>query len=168
MAIRTIREIGDTVLEKKCKEITEVTPRIKTLIADMLDTMYDARGVGLAAPQVGVLKQITVIDIGEGPIILMNPKMVETSGEQSGYEGCLSLPGKLGTVVRPLYAKVEAFDENMQKIVVEGEGLMARALCHELDHLQGRNFVSLVEGELYDSEDIKEDMAEEPIEDEEE
>jgi peptide deformylase len=155
MAIRTIREIGDTVLEKRCKEIAEVTPRIKTLIADMLDTMYDARGVGLAAPQVGVLKQITVIDIGEGPVILINPEMVKMRGDQSGYEGCLSLPGKLGTVVRPAYVKVEALDENMQPIVVEGEGLMARALCHELDHLQGVNFVSLVEGELYDTEEIE-------------
>ena len=160
MAIRAIREIGDAVLDKQCKEVKVVTTRIEVLIEDMLDTMYDAQGVGLAAPQVGILKQITVIDIGEGPVILINPKVVEVRDEQSGYEGCLSLPGKLGIVVRPGYAKVEALDENMTPIVVEGEGLMARALCHEIDHLQGKNFVRLVDGELYDAEDIEAESAE--------
>jgi peptide deformylase len=156
MAIRTIREIGDTVLDTQCKEVKTVTPRIKILIEDMLDTMYDAKGVGLAAPQVGVLRQITIIDIGEGPVILINPQILETSGEQSAYEGCLSLVGKLGMVTRPNYVKVQAFDEDMQPIVVEGEGLMARAICHEVDHLQGKNFVRLVEGELYDAEEVEE------------
>lgn len=167
MAIRTIREIGDTVLEKKCKEIKSMTARTKILIEDMLETMYDARGVGLAAPQVGVLKQITVIDIGEGPVILINPQIIETNGEQSAYEGCLSLAGKLGIVTRPNYVKVQAFDEEMQPIVVEGEGLMARALCHEIDHLQGENFVRLVEGELQDADEITEMSDDEELENEE-
>ena len=108
MAIRKIREIGDDVLEKVCKEVTDMTDRTKVLIEDMLDTMYDAMGVGLAAPQVGILKRIVVIDIGEGPIILVNPEILETAGEQTGEEGCLSLPGKSGTVTRPNYVKVKA------------------------------------------------------------
>ena len=112
MAIRKIREIGDDVLEKVCKEVTDMTDRTKVLIEDMLDTMYDAMGVGLAAPQVGILKRIVVIDIGEGPIILVNPEILETAGEQTGEEGCLSLPGKSGTVTRPNYVKVKALNED--------------------------------------------------------
>ena len=104
MALRKIREFGDEVLNKECKEVTKMTIRTKVLINDMLDTMYEAMGVGLAAPQVGILKRIVVIDIGEGPIILINPEIIETSGEQTGEEGCLSLPGKAGTVTRPTYA----------------------------------------------------------------
>ena len=100
MALRKIREFGDEVLNKECKEVTKMTIRTKVLINDMLDTMYEAMGVGLAAPQVGILKRIVVIDIGEGPIILINPEIIETSGEQTGEEGCLSLPGKAGTVTR--------------------------------------------------------------------
>ena len=156
MAIRTIREMGDSVLGKKCKEVKEMNYRTQLLIADMLETMYDAGGVGLAAPQVGILKQITVIDIGEEvPVILVNPKIVENDGEQSGYEGCLSLPGKLGIVTRPDYVKVEALNEHMEPITVEGEGLMARALCHEIDHLHGATFVGLVEGELVDADELQ-------------
>ena len=109
MALRTIREFGDEVLNKECKEVTKMTLRTKVLINDMLDTMYEAMGVGLAAPQVGILKRIVVIDIGEGPIVLINPVILETSGEQTGEEGCLSLPGKAGIVTRPNYAKVKAF-----------------------------------------------------------
>ena len=137
MAIRKIREMGDDVLTKVCKEVEKVTPRTKVLIDDMFDTMYDAMGVGLAAPQVGVLKRIVTIDVGEGPILLINPEIIETSGEQTGEEGCLSVPGKSGVVTRPNYVKVRAFDEDMKEIVLEGEGLLARAFCHEIDHLDG-------------------------------
>ena len=110
MALRTIREFGDEVLNKECKEVTKMTLRTQVLINDMLDTMYEAMGVGLAAPQVGVLKRIVVIDVGEGPIVLINPVILETSGEQTGEEGCLSLPGKAGMVTRPNYAKVKALN----------------------------------------------------------
>ena len=161
MAIRKIREIGDDVLEKVCKEVTDMTDRTKVLIEDMLDTMYDAMGVGLAAPQVGILKRIVVIDIGEGPIILVNPEILETAGEQTGEEGCLSLPGKSGTVPRPNYVKVKALNAEMEEVVYEGEGLLARAFCHEIDHLDGHLYVEKVEGELhsveYDDEFDEED-----------
>lgn len=150
MAIRKIREIGDDVLTKVCKEVEKVTPRTKVLIDDMFDTMYDAMGVGLAAPQVGVLKRIVTIDVGEGPILLINPEIIETSGEQTGEEGCLSVPGKSGVVTRPNYVKVRAFDKDMKEIVLEGEGLLARAFCHEIDHLDGHLYVEKVEGELED------------------
>ena len=137
MAIRKIRELGDEVLTKPCKEVTKMTLRTKILINDMLDTMYEAMGVGLAAPQVGILKRIVVIDVGEGPIILINPVIVETAGEQCGEEGCLSVPGKSGLVTRPKYVKVRALNEEMEEIELEGEELLARAFCHELDHLDG-------------------------------
>ena len=150
MAIREIREMGDEVLGKVCKEVKTITPRTLTLIEDMLDTMYDAYGVGLAAPQVGILKRIVVIDVGEGPIILINPEIIETSGEQTGNEGCLSVPGKAGCVTRPNYVKVKALDENMEEGIYEGEGLLARAFCHEIDHLDGHLYVEKVEGELHD------------------
>ena len=150
MAIRTIREIGDPVLEKKCKEVKEMTERTRELIDDMIETMYDAEGVGLAAPQVGILKRICVIDVGDGPIVLINPKVVETSGEQSGHEGCLSVPGKSGVVTRPNYAKGVALDENMETLEVEGTELLARGLLHETDHLDGHMYTELVEGPLYD------------------
>ncbi|MDF2609715.1 MAG: hypothetical protein K0R92_1189 [Lachnospiraceae bacterium] len=152
MAIRNIRTIGDSTLTKKSKEITEVTPKIKLLIEDMLDTMYEAQGVGLAAPQVGILKRLVVIDVspeGDSPIILINPVIMETSGEQTGEEGCLSVPGKSGTVTRPNYAKVKAFNENMDEITVEGTELLARALCHEIDHLDGVLYVDKVIGGLH-------------------
>jgi peptide deformylase len=151
MAIRTIREIGDPVLNKISKQVTEITPRIQDLIDDMFETMYEANGVGLAAPQVGVLKRIVVIDTtGEDPILLINPRIVETSGEQTGNEGCLSVPGKTGIVTRPNYVKVVAQDEELNEIVVEGEELLARAICHELEHLDGHLYVEKVEGELMD------------------
>lgn len=152
MALRTIRIQGDPVLEKKCKEITEITPKIEELIEDMLDTMYEANGVGLAAPQVGILKRVVVIDIGEGPVIMINPEILETSGEQTGDEGCLSLPGKAGQVTRPNYVKARAFDENMEEYIIEGEELMARAICHELDHLDGHMYTEKVEGQIHDVE----------------
>ena len=152
MAIRKVRELGDEVLRKRCKEVPKMTIRNKILINDMLDTMYEEGGVGLAAPQVGILKQIVVIDTGDGPIVLINPKIVEESGEQTGDEGCLSVPGKAGTVTRPYYVKVRAQNEDMEEIEIEGEELLARAICHEVDHLEGRMYVELVEGELHDVE----------------
>lgn len=159
MAIRKIREMGDPVLEKKCKEVKEVTPRIRELIDDMYDTLYEANGVGLAAPQVGILKRIVVIDTtGEDPILLINPKILETSGEQSGYEGCLSVPGKTGQVTRPNYVKVLAYDEDMKPFELEGTELLARAILHETDHLEGHLYVEKVEGPLQDveSEEVEE------------
>ena len=135
MALRTIRVQGDSVLTKKSRTVDKMTPRIGELITDMLDTMYDAMGVGLAAPQVGILKRIVVIDVGEGPIVLINPEILETSGEQTGDEGCLSVPGMAGQVTRPNYVKVKALDVNMDEQIYEGEGLLARAFCHEIDHL---------------------------------
>lgn len=157
MALRTIRVQGDSVLTKKSRTVDKMTPRIGELITDMLDTMYDAMGVGLAAPQVGILKCIVVIDVGEGPIVLINPEILETSGEQTGDEGCLSVPGMAGQVTRPNYVKVKALDVNMNEQIYEGEGLLARAFCHEIDHLDGKMYTELVEGELhkvtYDEED---------------
>jgi len=151
MAVRNIREMGDPVLNKTCKEVTEITPRIRDLIEDMLETMYEANGVGLAAPQVGILKRIVVIDVtGEDPYILVNPRIVEMSGEQTGSEGCLSVPGKAGIVTRPEYVKAVALDVNMQPFELEGTELLARAICHELDHLDGHLYVEKVEGELQD------------------
>ena len=157
MAIRKIRELGDDVLRKQSKPVDKMTIRTKLLINDMLDTMYESMGVGLAAPQVGILKQIVVIDVGEGPVVLINPEIVETSGEQTGDEGCLSVPGKAGQVTRPNYVKVKALNEDMEEIFVEGEELMARALCHEIDHLNGVVYVDLVEGELYTVPDAEEE-----------
>lgn len=150
MALRTIRVQGDSVLEKTCRPVKEMTPKIKELIGDMLDTMYEACGVGLAAPQVGILKRVVVIDIGEGPVVMVNPVILETSGEQTGDEGCLSIPGKAGQVTRPNYVKVRAFDENMEEYEIEGTELMARAMCHEIDHLDGHLYVEKVEGALHD------------------
>lgn len=149
MAIRNIREIGDPVLNKVSKEVTEVNDRTIDLINDMFETMYEADGVGLAAPQVGILKRIVVIDTtGEDPILLINPVIMETSGEQVGSEGCLSVPGKNGTVTRPNYVKVRAYDENMEPFEIEGTELLARAFCHEIEHLDGHLYVEKVEGEL--------------------
>ncbi len=153
MAIRNIREIGDPVLNKTCKPVTEVTERIAELIEDMFETMYDADGVGLAAPQVGILKRIVVIDVtGEDPILLINPVIIETSGEQTGNEGCLSVPGKTGVVTRPNYVKVRAYDEEMKPFEIEGTELLARAFCHEIEHLDGHLYVEKVEGELMSTE----------------
>ena len=162
MAIRNVRIQGDKVLEKKCKEVKEMTPRTRALIDDMFETMYDQSGVGLAAPQVGVLKRIVVIDTtGEDPYVLINPVIEETSGEQRGYEGCLSLPGKSGIVTRPNYVRVRALDENMQEYVLEGEELLARAICHECDHLDGIMYTSKVEGKIYDNSELPENEEEE-------
>lgn len=156
MAIRTIREMGDDVLTKECKEVKKMSIRTKILIDDMLDTMYEAGGVGLAAPQVGILKRIVVIDIGDGPIVLINPEIIETSGEQTGEEGCLSVPGKSGVVTRPNYVKVKALTEDMEEVTWEGTELLARAFCHEIDHLDGKLYVELAEGGIHDVEPMEE------------
>ena len=150
MALRQIRTVGDPVLTKTCKEIKEITPKILELADDMLETMYDANGVGLAAPQVGVLRRIVTIDIGEGPLVMINPRIIVADGEQTGGEGCLSLPGKAGQVTRPNHVIARAFDENMEEFEVEGTELLARAICHELDHLDGHMYTELVEGDIYD------------------
>ena len=156
MALRNIRVLGqdgDEILRKTAKEVTEMTPKIRELIDDMFDTMYEANGCGLAAPQIGIRKRIVVIDCGDDPIVLINPVILETSGEQTGSEGCLSVPGKCGTVTRPNYAKVKAFDEDMNEYIVEGEELLARCLCHEIDHLDGIMYVDKVEGDLSEVSD---------------
>lgn len=150
MALRTIRLQGDPVLTKTCKEVKEVTPRIRTLIDDMVETMYDANGVGLAGPQVGVLRRLAVVDIGDGAIVMINPVILEASGEQTGDEGCLSLPGKAGKVTRPNFVKVRAYNEKMEPYEIEATELLARAICHEVDHLDGHMYTEKVEGEIHD------------------
>lgn len=158
MAIRNIREIGDPVLNKKCKEVTEVNHRTLELIDDMFETMYEADGVGLAAPQVGILKRIVTIDVtGEDPILLINPVIMESSGEQTGNEGCLSVPGKTGIVTRPNYVKVKAYNQDMEPFELEGTELLARAICHELEHLDGHLYVEKVEGELMNIADLEQE-----------
>ena len=158
MAVRTIRVIGDEILYKECKPVKEMTQRVEELIEDMFETMYENNGVGLAAPQVGILKQIVVIDVDDGnQYVLINPEIIEQSGSQTGQEGCLSVPGKAGIVTRPQKVKVKALDENMEEFVLEGEDLLARAICHECAHLHGQLYVSLVEGELMDTtEEVEE------------
>ncbi|MCD8170063.1 MAG: peptide deformylase [Clostridiales bacterium] len=152
MAVRQIRIMGDDILTKKCKPVKEMTGRTMELIEDMFETMYEANGCGLAAPQVGVLKQIVTIDVDDGnQYVLINPEIIAQDGSQTGYEGCLSLLGKSGIVTRPNYVKVKALDENMEPFELEGEGLLARAICHEVAHLEGQMYVELVEGELVDA-----------------
>lgn len=150
MALRTIRIQGDPVLEKKCREITEVNKKIHVLIEDMLETMYEANGVGLAAPQVGILKRLVVMDCGEGPIVMINPVILETSGEQTGDEGCLSLPGKAALVTRPNYVKARFLDEDMEECEIEATELLARCICHECDHLDGHMYTEKAEGPVHD------------------
>ena len=158
MAIRNIREDGDEVLRKKCKPVEKMTERLRTLIDDMFDTMYEANGVGLAAPQVGVLRRIVVIDTYEdNPLVLVNPEIIESDGEQVGPEGCLSLPGLQGDVARPEHVVCKALDRDMKEITVEGEGLLARAICHELDHLDGILYKDLAIDGLYKVEPISQE-----------
>ena len=149
MAIRNIRLEEDEILRKISKPIKIMTAKINTLIDDMIDTMYDASGVGLAAPQVGILKRLVLIDVGDGPVVFINPEILEVSGEQTGDEGCLSFPGKAGVVTRPNYVKVKAFDRKMKEFTLEGTDLLARAICHEIDHLDGILYVDKVEGDVY-------------------
>jgi peptide deformylase len=159
MAVRNIRVEGDPILEKVCKPVSSMTDRTSELIDDMFETMYKAMGVGLAAPQVGILKRICVIDVsenGDEPICLINPVIVEKSEEtQTGLEGCLSVPGRSGEVTRANWVKVEALDRDMNPITLEGEGLLARAFQHEIDHLDGNLYLKLVEGEIYKNEDLE-------------
>ena len=162
MGIRKIVTLGDETLRKHCKPQEKFDKKLGTLLKDMADTMYKAEGVGLAAPQVGVLRRIVVIDVGEGPIVLVNPRIIEQDGEQEGMEGCLSVPGKIGQVTRPNHVIVEGLDADMNPVRVEGEELLARALCHELDHLEGVVYTSKVEGELYDAVDEDEEEEEVP------
>ena len=153
MALREIRVKGDPILNKVCKPVAAVTERTRELIDDMLDTMYEANGVGLAAPQIGILKRIFVIDVseeGDEPLVFINPKIVKTSGSQTGDEGCLSVPGKTATVTRPNLVVVRAFDANMKEFELEGEGLLARAILHENDHLDGHLYVEIAEGPVRD------------------
>lgn len=157
MALRNIRINDDPILRKKCKEVLEVTDKIRILAEDMLDTMYEANGVGLAAPQVGILKRLVVIDVGEGPIVMINPEILETEGSQTGQEGCLSIPGKAGIVTRPAYVKAKAFDLDMNEYIIEGEELLARAICHEIGHLDGDLYTDHVEGELMEVVDADEE-----------
>ena len=157
MSIRTIRVEGDEILRKKSKEIKEMTPRLSQLIDDMIDTMYESEGVGLAAPQVGILKRVVVIDVGEGPIVLINPEITAQAGSQTGYEGCLSVPGKSGIVTRPNVVTVKALDREMKEFTLTGTELLARAICHECAHLDGQLYVDLVEGELVDNSEFEEE-----------
>lgn len=153
MAIRQVRTMGDEVLSKKCKPVKEMTERTRELIDDMFETMYETNGVGLAAPQVGILKRIVVMDVDDGnQYVLINPEILETSGSQIGQEGCLSVPGKCGDVERANYVKVKALDENMEEFILEGEELLARCILHECDHLDGHLYVEHVIGELKDVE----------------
>jgi peptide deformylase len=144
MALRNIRKFGDDVLRKRCREVEEIDKRVLTLIKDMKETMYDADGVGLAAPQVGVLKRLFVIDIGEGPLVFINPEIVETSGSQIDEEGCLSLPGETEEVMRPNYVRARALNEKGEEFEIEAEELLARAILHEYDHLNGTLFIDRV------------------------
>ncbi|MBP5554518.1 MAG: peptide deformylase [Lachnospiraceae bacterium] len=161
MALRNIREFGDPVLNKVCLPIKEMTDRNRELINDMFETMYEANGVGLAAPQVGVLKRVFVIDVtGEDPLVFINPEITEASGSQTGYEGCLSLPGKTGTVTRPQKVKAKALDIDMKPFEIEAEDLLARAICHEYDHLEGHLYTEKLEGELLDNEALLEEESE--------
>jgi len=141
MALRNIRLEDDEILRKKSRKVEAVNDRIKTLIEDMKETMYNASGVGLAAPQVGILKRLIVVDVGDGPIVLMNPEIIEEEGSETDVEGCLSIPGKEGSVERPSYVKVKGINEDGKEIICSGEGLLARAFCHEIDHLDGILFI---------------------------
>lgn len=144
MALRNIRKYGDDVLRKKCREVDNIDKRLLTLIEDMFDTMYEADGVGLAAPQVGILKRLFVIDIGEGPLVFINPEIIETDGKQIDQEGCLSLPGELEEVMRPNYVRARALNEKGEEFEIEAEELLARAILHEYDHLNGTLFIDRV------------------------
>ncbi len=148
MAIRQLRYEGDPILRKKSKEVTEINDKIRTLLEDMVETMYEHEGVGLAAPQVGILRRVVVIDVGDGPIKLINPEIIHKEGEFIDAEGCLSIPGRAGTVKRPVRVKVKYLDENGEEKTIEGTGLLAKALCHEIDHLDGILFIDKIVEEL--------------------
>jgi peptide deformylase len=164
MALRKIRIQGEEILGKRAKEIPEITQRIRDLAADMIETMYDAEGVGLAAPQVGILKRIVVIDITpeqNSPIVLINPVITATEGTQTGWEGCLSVPGKSGQVTRPQKVTAEYTDLDGNRVQIEAEDFLARAVCHELDHLDGHLYTEKVEGRLYDNSELRDESEDE-------
>ena len=150
MAIRNLRLEGDPILRKKSREVKEVTPKIRELIDDMLETMYDKDGVGLAAPQVGILRRIVVIDVGDGPLVMVNPQIIREEGSQTGDEGCLSVPGKAGQVTRPNEVTVRFMDEEGEYYELDGTELLARAICHECEHLDGKLYIDILEGPLHD------------------
>lgn len=156
MAIRQIRYFEDPILRKISREVTEINERIKILLDDMVDTMYKDEGVGLAAPQVGVLRRAVVIDIGEGIIKLINPEIIEKEGENIDVEGCLSVPGRAGTVKRPERVRVKYLNEFGEEKIIEGRGLLAKALCHEIDHLNGILFIDKMIEEIVPEEDDEE------------
>lgn len=146
MAKLKIVKMGDDTLRRVCRPVEQITPRIQTLIDDMIETMRDANGCGLAAPQVGILRRIVVIEVEEGkPIELINPKIIAFAGEQEGQEGCLSVPGRWGIVKRPKHVTVRALNRKGETVEISGSDLLARAFCHELDHLDGKLFVDKVE-----------------------
>lgn len=153
MALREIRLSEDPILRKKSKEIKEITDRVKILLDDMIDTMNYAEGVGLAAPQVGVLRRAVVIDVGEGPIKMINPVILEVEGESIDIEGCLSVPGRSGKVIRPEKVKVKYLNINGEENILEGTGLLARAICHEVDHLNGILYTDKMIEEIVVDED---------------
>lgn len=154
MAIRKIVTEEDEILRKKCREVQEYDEKLWTLLDDMRDTLYGSgNGVGLAAPQVGLLRRVVVIDVGEGLVELVNPALISKSGKQTGNEGCLSCPGEYGVVTRPKKVRVRAFDRDGRKFELTGEDLLARALCHELDHLDGRLFKDIAERMLEPGEE---------------
>lgn len=148
MALRNLRIYNDEILRKKCRKVEELNSRTLALIEDMKETMYKEDGVGLAAPQVGILKRIAVIDVGEGIITIINPEIIDRKGSYIDTEGCLSIPGRQGEVERPEWVKVKAMNEKGEEVILEGEGLLARAFCHEIDHLDGILFIDkIIEGE---------------------
>ena len=158
MALRKIRVQGEEILGKRAKEIPTITQRIRDLAADMIETMYDAEGVGLAGPQVGILKRIVVIDVSpeqDSPMVMINPVITASEGSQTGWEGCLSVPGKSGQVTRPQKVTAEFTDLEGNLVTLEAEDFLARAVCHELDHLDGHLYVEKVEGRLYDNEELE-------------
>jgi peptide deformylase len=145
MALRNIRTLGDDVLRKKCKPVEKVDEKIRMLLQDMAKTMYHTEnGGGLAAPQVGILKRVAVIDMGEGLIHLVNPEIIETQGSHEVIEGCLSIPDKIGKLQRPVKVKVKALNENGEEVIITGEDDLAKCLCHEIDHLDGILFIDKV------------------------
>ncbi|MBR2735936.1 MAG: peptide deformylase [Firmicutes bacterium] len=153
MALRKIVKVGDEILRKKCRPVPEVNDRIRELIDDMFETLYDAQGVGLAAPQVGVMRRLFVVDLGDGSgqKVLINPEIVETRGEEDGEEGCLSVPDRVGRIVRPAYVKIRGLGRDGEEVEYEAEGLLARAFCHEYDHLDGILYVDKAD-EMWDIE----------------
>jgi peptide deformylase len=153
MALRNIVQEPNETLRKKCRKVEKITERILQLLDDMKETLAKADGVGLAAPQVGVLRRVVIIDVGEGPIELINPEILEAAGEQTGEEGCLSVAGRWGVVTRPNYVKVKAMDRQGKERIYEGEGLLARAFCHEIDHLDGRLFIDIMKEEITEDAD---------------